>query len=121
MSISFQHISGEYFLIYIRWFSTEARIAPDDFEPGIDGISKAEFRIGEDGQVKELGVLLEPEMGEGKIWFKKAGAKNGHEYEKHFKAGSSAVKTESKQGASGAGGTRRLFSRSGKVLAPLFA
>lgn len=119
--MSFLHISGEHFLIYLRWFSTEGRLAPDDFEPATDGISKAEFRLGEDGRVKELGVLLEPEMGGGKIWFKKASAENGDEYEKPSDLGSSAVKTEGTQGASGTGGTRRPFSKSGKLLAPLFA
>ena len=120
-TLSFQHISGEHFMIYIRFFTAEARRAPDDYEIMTDGLSKAEFRLGEDGQVKELGALLEPEMGEAKVWFKKAGAENGDEYEKHFTAGSSAVRAENDQGASGAGGQRKLFSRSGRSLAPLFA
>lgn len=121
ISISFLHISGEHFLIYSRLFSTEGRLAPDDFEPATDGVSKAEFRLGEDGQVKELGVLLESEMGESKIWFKKAGAENGDDDGKHSNPGSSAVKSESKQSASGAEGMKRLFSKSGRPLAPLFA
>ena len=121
ISISFLHISGEHFLIYLRWFSTEGRLAPDDFEPATDGISKAEFRLGEDGQVKELGILLESEMGEAKIWFKKASAENGDEHEKPSNPCSSVVKTESEQGANAAEGQRRFFSKSGKLLAPLFA
>lgn len=121
VSIFFQHVSGEYFMVYVRDFSTEAQIAPDDHELATDGLSKAEFRLGEDGQVKELGVLLEGEMGDAKIWFKKAGAENGDGYEKCFTAGSSAVKLESSEITSGTGGQRKLFSRSGKGLAPLFA
>ena len=108
-------------MVYVRFFTAEAREAPDDYEITTDGLSKAEFQLGEDGQVKELGILLEPEMGEAKIWFKKAGAENGGGYEKCFTAGSSAVRAESSQGASGAGGQRRLFSRFGRSLAPLFA
>ena len=69
----------------------------------------------------ELGVLLEAEMGEAKIWFKKVGIENSDGYETYFKAGSSAVRTENNLGASGAGGQMKLFSRSGKGLAPLFA
>ena len=121
ISISFLHITGEYFLLYLRSFSTEGRFAPDDFEPATDGISKAEFRLGEDGQVKELGILLESEMGEGKIWFKKASAEDGVDYGKPSKPGSSAAKMENNQAGSGTRATRRLFSRSGKTLAPLFA
>lgn len=121
ISISFLHISGEYFLLYLRWFGAEGRLAPDDFEPATDGISKAEFRLSEDGQVKELGILVESEMGEGKIWFKKASAEDVDGYEKPSKHSSSTVKTESKPGAGGAGRARRLFSRSGNVVAPLLA
>lgn len=121
ISISFQHVSGEYFLVYFRFYTTDARTAPDDYETATDGLSKAEFRLGEDGQVKELGVMLEGEMGGAKIWFKKAGTENGDGYEKISKASSSAVKTESHQGGSDAGGQRWLFSRPGKALAPLFA
>lgn len=121
ISISFQHISGEYFLVYFRFYTTDARTAPDDYETATDGLSKAEFRLGEDGRVKELGVMLEGEMGGAKIWFKKEGTENGDGYEKISKASSSAVKTESHQGGSDAGGQRWLFSRPGKTLAPLFA
>lgn len=37
-------------------------------------VSKAEFRLNEAGEVAELGVLVEPEMGDAKIWFSKDGA-----------------------------------------------
>ena len=107
-------------MIFTRAFSTEPRTAPDDYEITTDYLSKAEFRLGEDGRVKELGIVLEPEMGEAKIWFKKAGAENGDGYQKHFTADSSAAKAEIDHSASSAGGQRKLFSRSGKRLAPLF-
>lgn len=108
-------------MVYVRIFSTEAPVAADDYEIATDSLSKAEFRIGEDGQVEELGLILEAEMGEGKIWFKKAGSKNVDGPEKSFEARSSTVKTENKQGASGAGGQRKLFSKSENAWAPLFA
>ena len=56
-------------MIYIR-FSDEAR-QPGDYEPMRDSVTKAEFRLGQDGKVKELGLRLEEEMGEEKIWFTK--------------------------------------------------
>ena len=121
ISISFQHISGEYFLAYFRFYTAEARNAPDDYETATDGLSKAEFRLGEDGKVKELGIMLEQEMGGAKIWFKKEGTENRDGYESIFEDGSSAIKTESYQGRGGARGQSTLFSRPGKALAPLFA
>ena len=56
-------------MIYIR-FSGEAR-RPGDYEPLRDSVSKAEFRLGQDGKVKELGLRLDEEMGDEKIWFTK--------------------------------------------------
>ena len=44
---------------------------PGDYEPTRDSISKAEFRLGEDGKVKEMGLQLEVEMSDDKIWFTK--------------------------------------------------
>lgn len=70
--------------------------------------------------MKELGILLESEMGEDKIWFKKVGAEDGVKHEKSSRSASSAAKMENKQSPDDAGRTRRLFSRS-RVLAPLFA
>lgn len=119
--MSFQHVSGEYFVVYVRFFSTKGQISPDDHETATDGLAKAEFRLGEDGQVRELGVTLESEMGDAKIWFQKAGAENDDGYENRFTAGSSTVKTESSQGASASGGQRKLFTRVGESVAPLFA
>ena len=34
-----------------------------------DLVKKAEIRLGKDGKVKELGVQLEEEIGDDKIWF----------------------------------------------------
>ena len=69
MLIDFTHVSGENFVTYTR--SYEDARQPGDFEPLLDFVSKAEFRLGEDGRVKELGMLLEEEMGDDKIWFTK--------------------------------------------------
>ena len=78
--ITLTHISASYFLFYGRFFADEPRTDPEDTEVNTDGISKAEFKLGEDGQVKMLGVLLEPEMGDNKIWFTKKGTANENEY-----------------------------------------
>ena len=79
--LNLSHISSSYFLVYGRMFTNEPRTEPDDFEPSTDIISKAEFRLGEDGQVSMLGLLLEPEMGEKKIWFVREGGVVGHSYD----------------------------------------
>ena len=67
-------------------------------------------------------MLLEPEMGEGKIWFKKTGAWDGDGADKVHETDSPAnnMKTTS-QPENGARGQKGLFSRSGTMLAPLFA
>ena len=56
-------------MIYVR--SSEEARQPGDYEPMRDSVSKAEFRLGQDGKVKELGLRLEEEMGDAKIWFTK--------------------------------------------------
>ena len=56
-------------MIYIR-FSQETR-QTGDYEPMRDSVSKAEFRLGQDGKVKELGLGLDEQMGDEKIWFEK--------------------------------------------------
>ena len=66
-SIDFTHVSGEYFVIYVR--PCEDAREPDDYDPMRDLVSKAEFRLGEDGKVKMLGLQLDDEMGDDKIWF----------------------------------------------------
>lgn len=68
-SIDFTHISGENFVIYIQAYGKTRK--PHDYEPMRDSVSKAEFRLGQDGKVKELGLGLEEEMGDEKIWFTK--------------------------------------------------
>ncbi|MCJ1461124.1 hypothetical protein MMC28_011506, partial [Mycoblastus sanguinarius] len=119
--ISFQHISGEFFMVYVRAFSSRTRQAPDDYDPSTDSVSKAQFILGEDGKVEGLGVQLDGEMGEAKIWFKKAMKENSDGYGKGFIAGSSTVETEIRPGSSGVGGQKLLFSRLGKPIASLFA
>lgn len=69
ISIDLTHISGENFVAYVR--VDEDTRPPGDYEPTRDSISKAEFRLGEDGKVKEMGLQLEVEMGDDKIWFTK--------------------------------------------------
>ena len=54
--------------------SVRTHRAPNDFEPGNDIVTKAVFTIDEAGQVDALGLQLVPEMGEGKIWFRKSTA-----------------------------------------------
>ncbi|KAI4140467.1 MAG: hypothetical protein L6R39_005779, partial [Caloplaca ligustica] len=67
----FQHVSGEYFIMKGYLGSSEEEF--DMTDPFHVILLKAEFRLGEDGEVAELGVLLEPEMGERKIWFMRVG------------------------------------------------
>ena len=68
-----------------------------------------------------MGVLLEPEMVETKIWFRKVGGAKSDGYGKGLRAGSAAAGTERSRAGSGGGGQRRLFSRLGQSVAPLFA
>ena len=56
-------------MIYIR--SSQETRQPGDYEPTRDSVSKAEFRLGQDGKVKELGLRLDEEMGDEKVWFEK--------------------------------------------------
>ena len=56
-------------MVYVRAFSSRTRQAPDDYDPSTDSVSKAQFILGEDGKVEGLGVQLDGEMGEAKIWF----------------------------------------------------
>ena len=72
-----------------------------------------------------MGVWLEPEMGDEKIWFRRvSGSGNGDGYAKAFSAsGSSAVKRgDDRQNTVGLGGVEKsMFSRMGPgVRAPLF-
>ncbi len=56
-------------MIYIR--VSEETWQRANYEPFRHEVSKAEFRLGQDGKVKELGLGLEKEMGDEKIWFTK--------------------------------------------------
>jgi len=70
-------MSSSYFFLYARFYATTPRTAPDDYDISTDMVSKAEFRLNEAGEVAELGVIVEPEMGDAKIWFFKDGALGG--------------------------------------------
>ena len=65
LSIDLTHVSGEYFVIYVRPYED----VRESVDPMRDLVSKAEMRLGEDGTVKELGLQLDDEMGDDKIWF----------------------------------------------------
>ena len=69
LSIDFTHVSGEYFVIYVRLLEDVRE--PGDYDAMRDSVQKAEIRLGEDGKVKELGLQLEEDMGDDKIWFTK--------------------------------------------------
>ena len=70
--ISFSHVSGDFFLVWARPYAI-AEPEESDWRPWVDIVTKGEFRIGESGKVKQLGVNIEPEMGEKKIWWEKLG------------------------------------------------
>lgn len=65
-----EHVTGEFFLVRVRMYTDEVPLS-GEYSPWLDYTMKAEFKIGEDGTVLELGVLIEPEMGEEKMWFKR--------------------------------------------------
>ena len=77
--------------------------------------------------MKEVGLLLEPEMGGAMIWFSKekagAGNSDGRRHEKYRRHGSIfATGAQGSRGVNSTGGLNRLFSgmpRGG--MAPLFA
>ena len=56
--------------ILTRQISTRPRETPDDLEPLFDQVTKAEFHIGQDGQVREVGIQLEGGTSE-TTWFQK--------------------------------------------------
>ncbi|KAI4180465.1 MAG: hypothetical protein L6R41_007226 [Letrouitia leprolyta] len=65
----FEHVSGEYFIVKGYPDLPGADIASMD--PLEILLLKAEFQVGEDGEVAFFGANLEPQMGEKKIWFRK--------------------------------------------------
>jgi hypothetical protein len=58
--LSFEHVSGEYFVVTAKIIGDLNALFPDMYP--------AEFRIGANGRVKEIGIRWEQEMGEEKIW-----------------------------------------------------
>ena len=69
--LDFVHVSGEYFILYGYMDLYDGKVDMDD--PLQIETFKAEFRIGENGEVSEFGAALEAEMGGEKIWFKRIG------------------------------------------------
>ncbi|MCJ1469292.1 hypothetical protein MMC07_007925 [Pseudocyphellaria aurata] len=68
--LDFQHVSGEFFVVHdADAYTYEADQGGS--RPGLHQLEKAEFRIGENGTVKEMGIALEPAMGDEKIWFQR--------------------------------------------------
>jgi hypothetical protein len=61
--MAFEHINKDYFLIRSSWFGDFAAWFPD--------VNPAEFRLGADGKVSEIGIRWEPRLGDRKIWLKK--------------------------------------------------
>ena len=58
-----EHVSGEFFVAMASAYGLGG------FD--IDSPTKAEFRLEEGGEVKWVGVVAEPMMGEEKIWFER--------------------------------------------------
>lgn len=68
--LDFQHVSGEFFAVH----DADAHTCAADqggSRSDLHQLEKAEFRIGESGTVKEMGILLEPAMGDEKIKFQR--------------------------------------------------
>ncbi|KAL9030862.1 MAG: hypothetical protein Q9196_001061 [Gyalolechia fulgens] len=66
----FEHVSGEYFVVKGYPDLPGATLASTD--PLEVLLLKAEFRLGEDGEVAAFGINLEPRMDGQKIWFSKS-------------------------------------------------
>ena len=63
------HVSGEYFVAKGQMSSPDGETDPTD--PLEVQIAKAEFRLGEDGEIAAVGAAVEPEMKGEKIWFRR--------------------------------------------------
>jgi len=64
----FEHVSGEFFVL--RGYDDPHLEDRDLNDPLQVSIYKAEFRVGEDGKIREFGAAIEPKMGEEKVWFR---------------------------------------------------
>ncbi|MCJ1313420.1 hypothetical protein MMC25_007098 [Agyrium rufum] len=62
--LSFSHVNGEHWLV---WES----LHKGSNHSQVMAATKAEFEIGSDGRVKQLGAVLEAAMGDDKMWFTK--------------------------------------------------
>ncbi|KAL8993249.1 MAG: hypothetical protein Q9169_006487 [Polycauliona sp. 2 TL-2023] len=65
----FVHVSGEFFILKGQMQMPVGEVDPTD--PLEVQLVKGEFRLGENGEVAELGLALEPEMKDEKIWFRR--------------------------------------------------
>ncbi|KAL6713677.1 hypothetical protein ACLMJK_009142 [Lecanora helva] len=68
VSLSLEHVLGEYFIGWVRQLTVEPRHAPHDIDPLYDHVIRVSFTIDSTGHVSALGLQLEP--GE-KVWFRK--------------------------------------------------
>lgn len=62
-TLRLEHVSGEFFVAMV-W-------AQDLDAFDVETPAKAEFRVGEGGEVRWVGVALEEAMGEEKIWWER--------------------------------------------------
>ena len=62
--VDFEHVSGEYYLIYVS-------LIHSDGSKQTMQVTKAEFQLNQAGKVARMGIAIEPEMGDDKIWFQK--------------------------------------------------
>ena len=62
--MDFEHVSGEYYLAY-------GSLIKSDGSRQMVEVTKAEFQLNQAGKVAQMGIAIELEMGEDKIWFQK--------------------------------------------------
>ena len=63
--LTLEHVSGDFFVMSSKHVV--------DFGALFNDVFQAEFRIGADGRVKEMGVAWEEGMGDEKIWMQRVG------------------------------------------------
>ena len=66
VGVELEHVSGEYFLVKVAWVFTDGSQAPES-------ATKAQWKVDAAGKAAEVGVCIEPMMGEEMIWFKRIG------------------------------------------------